>query len=588
MVKQDRLQINSINLTPPTNWKKVANCFIVLLLITFTSCSTKDTAPDLIITNATLWSHQGLPDDANTIVIDDGKIKEIGSALVADLVDDETKVIDAKGAFVMPGFIEGHGHFSGLGKSLQNLNLLKTTSWDDILTMVNEKVSETPPGQWIEGRGWHQEKWTSTPDENYHGYPSHEALSDISQDHPLILYHASGHALFANAKAMEFAGVSRETADPVGGAIIRDENGDAIGVFEERAMNLVYAAYKDYLDGLPREIKDEKWYESIALAEAECLQKGITSFQDAGSKIWEIERYTEMADKGALDLRLWAMVRQSSAEMEPELGRLKVIDAGNGFFTCNAIKSEIDGALGAFGAWLIEPYSDKDGFHGQNTTDIKEVKAIADLAIKHDMQYCVHAIGDRANRVIVDLYESMLSKSEDGNDRRWRIEHAQHLDPVDIPRFASNGIIASMQGIHCTSDAPFVVSRLGEERSARGAYAWRSLLDADVLIANGTDAPVEDVDPLPSLYASVTRQRADSGLKFFPEQSMTRHEALSSYTYANAYAAFEDESKGSLEVGKYADIVIFDTNLLTCATENILKAKVLYSVVDGKVRYEKG
>jgi len=450
--------------------------------------------------------------------------------------------------------------------------------------MVDKQVQTTPAGQWIEGRGWHQEKWTATPAENYHGYPSHKALSDVSQEHPLILFHASGHALFANAKAMELAGISRETANPVGGAILRDDNGDAIGVFEERAMNLIYAAYKDYLDGLPAEVKDEKWYEGIALAEQECLQKGITSFQDAGSKIWEIERYTDMAEKGELELRLWAMVRQSSAEMAPELARLKVVDAGDGFFTCNAIKSEIDGALGAFGAWLIEPYSDKAGFHGQNTTDIKEVKAIANLALQHDMQYCVHAIGDRANRVIVDLYESMLSKTADSKARRWRIEHAQHLDPVDIPRFATNGIIASMQGIHCTSDAPFVVSRLGETRSQTGAYAWRSLLDAGVLIANGTDAPVEDVDPLPSLYASVTRQRVDSGLKFYPEQSMTRHEALTSYTYANAYAAFEEDRKGSLEVGKYADLVMWDTNLLTCEDEAMLAAKPVAVIVEGELR----
>lgn len=560
--------------------------FVFLFLLSIVAGCHQDAGPDLIITNATLWSHQGLPADANTIVISEGTIKQIGTDALMARAAEQTKIIDAKGGFTMPGFIEGHGHFSGLGGSLQNLNLLKTTSWDEILAMVDEQVEITPTGQWIEGRGWHQEKWTSTPDENYHGYPSHTALSDISQEHPLILFHASGHALFANAKAMELAGVSRETADPVGGAILRDDNGDAIGVFEERAMNLIYAAYKDYLDGLPAEIKDEKWYEGIALAEQECLRKGITSFQDAGSKIWEIERYRAMAEQGGLDLRLWAMVRQSSAEMAPELARLKVVDAGDGFFTCNAIKSEIDGALGAFGAWLLAPYSDKDGFHGQNTTDILEVKAIANLALQHDMQYCVHAIGDRANRVIVDLYENLLSKSEDGKDRRWRIEHAQHLDPVDIPRFASNGIIASMQGIHCTSDAPFVVSRLGEDRSQNGAYAWRSLLDAGVLIANGTDAPVEDVDPLPSLYASVTRKRTDSGMEFFPEQSMTRHEALTSYTYANAFAAFEEETKGSLEVGKYADIVIWDTNLLTCEPEALLEAKSVAVFVGGKLRIE--
>jgi len=560
--------------------------FLIIVCLIQLGCNTTE-APDLIITNAQIWSKGGMLAEANTITIKNGEITAIGSVELAKSAGSDSKVINANGAFVMPGFIEGHGHFSGLGKSLLNLNLLKTTSWEDILSMVDEKVKSTPKGQWIEGRGWHQEKWTSTPDENYHGYPTHKKLSEISQDHPLILYHASGHGLFANAKAMELAGISRETSNPVGGAIIRDDNGDAIGVFEERAMNLIYAAYKDYLDGLPTEIKDEKWNESIVLAQQESLKKGITSFQDAGSKIWEIERYTKMAKAGSLDIRLWAMVRQTSAEMEAELAKIKVVDAGAGFFTCNAIKSEVDGALGAFGAWLLKPYDDKKGFHGQNTTDILEVKKIAQQALDNDMQYCVHAIGDRANRVVVDLYENMLSSIPKGKDRRWRIEHAQHLSPADIPRFKSNGIIASMQGIHCTSDAPFVVSRLGEKRSKEGAYAWRSLLDAGVTIANGTDAPVEDVDPLPSLYASVTRKRADSGMEFFGEQSMTREEALTSYTHANAYAAFEEKNKGTLEVGKYADIVILDTNLLTCKAEDMLDAKVLYTIVDGEVKYEK-
>ena len=260
---------------------------------------------------------------------------------------------------------------------------------------------------------------------------------------------------------------------------------------------------------------------------------------------------------------------------------------GHKFYTCNAIKSEIDGALGAFGAGLLKPYEDKPGFSGQNTTDPYEVKTIGQLALDNDMQYCVHAIGDRANRVVMDIFEGLLSKKTDGRSMRWRMEHAQHVDTSDIPRFKKWGIIASMQGIHCTSDAPYVVKRLGVERAKYGAYAWRTFLDNNVIIANGTDAPVEDVDPIKSIYASVTRKREDTGFAFFTEQSMTRSEALYSYTMGNAYAAFQDHYKGSLSIGKVADITILSKNLLTCTDDEMLNTDVLYTIVDGKVMYKK-
>jgi len=560
--------------------------FVSAIIILF-SCNEKP-APDLVIINGNIWTVDDSLPRAEALAVKDGKIIRIGKTEeIITAKGPETEVIDAKGAFVMPGWIEGHGHFSGLGKSLQNLNFLKSKNWDEIVAMVGEKAKTLKPGEWIEGRGWHQEKWNQIPEVNYHGYPDHQKLSEVSPDNPVILYHASGHSLFANQKAMEIASVNRESANPIGGEIVKDDNGDPIGVFEERAMTMIYESFKEYEDGLSKEEVDKKWYDAISLAEQECIQKGITSFQDAGSKFFEIERYTEMAEAGELDLRLWAMVRHSSKEMDGKLANLKVVGLGDEFFTCNAIKSEVDGALGAFGAWLLEPYADKPGFTGQNTTDVKEVKTIAEMALANDMQFCVHAIGDRANRVVVDIFEGMLSPLPDGNEKRWRIEHAQHLDPTDIPRFAKNGIIASMQGIHCTSDAPFVEKRLGRERAKVGAYAWRSLLDNDVIIANGTDAPVEDVDPIPSFYASVTRKRIDNGMEFFTEQAMTREEAIHSYTLGNAYAAFEDDIKGSLVPGKVADIAIMSKDLIQCSDEEILEAEVLYTIIDGKVKFAK-
>lgn len=558
--------------------------FFISLLI---NCTEKS-SPDMIIVNGNVWTVDSNNPKASALAITDGKITGVGTnEIITKLKGDNTQEIDANGAFVMPGWIEGHGHFSGLGKSLQNLNFLKSKNWDEIIGMVEAKAQTMQPGEWIEGRGWHQEKWNQVPEINFHGYPDHDKLSAASPNNPVILYHASGHSLFANKQAMEASGVNRESGNPIGGEIVKDGNGDPIGVFEERAMGLIYESFKDYQKGSSVEELDKKWFDGISIAEKECIQKGITSFQDAGSKFFELERYKEMAEKGELDLRLWAMVRHSSEDMKGKLAGLKTVGAGNNFFTCNAIKSEVDGALGAFGAWLLEPYTDKPGFVGQNTTDIKEVKAIAELALAEDMQLCVHAIGDRANRVVVDIYEGMLNQVEDGSKKRWRIEHAQHLDPADIPRFEKNGIIASMQGIHCTSDAPFVEKRLGEDRAKLGAYAWRSLLDNNVIIANGTDAPVEDVDPIPSFYASVTRKRIDNGMEFFTEQSMTREEAIYSYTLGNAYAAFEENIKGSITKGKVADITIMSQDLINCSDEEILESEVLYTIIDGVVKFEK-
>lgn len=557
------------------------------IIITFFSC-TEDKSADTIITNGNIWTGDTTNPRSEAIAIKDGRIQFVGSDVdILRYKDDKTKVIDAQGAFVMPGWIEGHGHFVGLGKSIQNLNFLQSKNWDEIVSMVEAKAKTLKPGEWIEGRGWHQEKWNKTPENDIHGYPDHNTLSEVSPDNPVILYHASGHSLFANQKAMEASGISRETGSPMGGEIVKDGNGDAIGVFEERAMSLIYESFKEYEAGLSQDEVDAKWFAAVELAEEECIKKGITSFQDAGSKFFEVERFKDLAENNELDLRLWAMLRHSSEEMKGKIPTAKMKNVGNGFFTCNAIKTEVDGALGAFGAWLLKPYTDKPDFVGQNTTDIGEVKTIAEMAIENDMQLCVHAIGDRANRVVVDIFEGMLSQQENGNQKRWRIEHAQHLDPNDIPRFSKNGIIASMQGIHCTSDAPFVEKRLGPTRSKLGAYAWRSLLDNDVVIANGTDAPVEDVDPIPSFYASVTRKRIDNGMEFYIEQAMTREEALHSYTLGNAYAAFEDNVKGSIEVGKYADLTIMTQDLINCSDEEILKAEVLYTIIDGVMKYEK-
>lgn len=565
--------------------KRTARLLVAAMLL-LSSCNPPETA-DLILINGNIYTVDTSHPRVEAIAIKGDRILRTGTtAEIERLKTDKTEVIDLKGQFVMPGFIEGHGHFSGLGASLINLNLLKSKSWNEIVQAVAEKAKTAKPGAWITGRGWHQEKWTQPLDRQESGYPYHDLLSEVSPNNPVLLYHASGHALFANQKAMELAGISVETPNPSGGRIVRSARGEAIGVFEERAMSLINIAYQEYLAGLSASEKKEQWLKGIELAQQECLKKGLTSFEDAGSSYEEIGWYRDLAEKGALDLRLWVMLRHSYADMKDHMAGFPMIDLGQHTFTCRAIKSEVDGALGSFGAWLLKPYNDKPGFEGQNTTPISEVRNIATLARDHGMQFCVHAIGDRANRVTLNIYEEMIQSAGGKKDLRWRIEHAQHLDTADIPRFRNLGIIASMQGIHCTSDAPFVVKRLGETRARLGAYPWRRLLDAGVLVANGTDAPVEDVSPLESFYASVTRRRADSGLVFFPEQRMTREEGIYSYTMANAYAAFEEQLKGSITPGKLADLVVLSNDLVRCADDDILKTKVVMTMVGGKVKYK--
>ncbi len=561
--------------------------FILFSIIIYTSgCSEKESASMILINGKIATMDKNNP-TAEAIAFQDDRILLVGStAEIEALKNEQTKVIDLKGNFAMPGFIEGHGHFSGLGKSLINLNFLKSKNWQEIVDMVAEAAKTAKPGEWIEGRGWHQEKWNEIVERNVHGYPYHDELSAVSPDNPVLLRHASGHGVFANKKAMELGGITAETLSPVGGEIVRDGSGEAIGMFEERAMNLVYAAFQEYEKTLSQEDLEKRWYKAIELAQEECLKKGITSFQDAGSKYFEIERYTKLAEEGKFDLRLWVMLRHSYEEMNNNLEQFPIIDAGNHFFTCRSIKTEVDGALGSYGAWLLKSYNDKQHFVGQNTTTIEEVTNIARLAAENDLQLCVHAIGDRANREVINIFEKNI-KANPEKDWRWRIEHAQHLHPDDIPRFKEWGIIASMQGIHCTSDAPFVVDRLGEKRAREGAYPWRSLLDAGVLIANGTDAPVEDVDPIESFYASVTRKRADTGLEFFTEQKMTREEALYSYTLGNAYAGFEENDKGSLEAGKLADVTVLTKDLRDCEDGEILNTEVVYTIIGGEVKFKK-
>ena len=563
--------------------------FLPAVFILFLNCTsaTKDAADaaDLVLNNAKIYTVNKNQPEAEALAVKSGKIVFIGSNSEAKkYIGDSTEVIDVKGQFVMPGFIEGHGHIHGLGLSLTNLNLMNVKNWDEIVAMVADAAKKAKPGDWIIGRGWHQEKWNPAPAKNYLGYPYHEELDKVSPNNPVYLSHASGHSAYVNAKAMELAGITSSTKNPSGGDIVKDKNGEIVGVLAETAQGLASRAYGSWVNQQSAEAQKAKWAERMKLAEDDCLKKGVTSFQDAGSSFEEVQWMKELAQQGKLNIRHWLMVRDNNASLRSHANVFPIVNEGNGFLTVNAVKVSLDGALGSYGAWLLEPYTDRAGWVGNNTFNIDSLKAIADFCWKNSVQLCVHAIGDRANREIIDIYAAQIANDKN-KDHRWRVEHAQHVNPTEIPRFKEWNVIASMQGIHCTSDAPFVPKRLGAKRSEEGAYVWQSFLKAGVVINNGTDTPVEDQDPIANFYASVTRKLKD-GTEFYPAQKMTRDQALYSYTLANAYAAFQEKDKGSLEVGKYADIVILSNNLMTCKDEEIKNTKVVTTIVGGKVKFK--
>lgn len=559
------------------------------LLLALAACSATASTPweanpelgaDLVLLHGRIATMDRAHPTATAIAVRGERIVAVGGdAEIMRHVTERTRRIDLRGRFAMPGFIEGHGHFLGIGAMQLELDLRGASTWDEIVALAAGAAQRAQPGDWVVGRGWHQDKWTTKPEPNVEGVPLHDELSRATPENPVILVHASGHAAFVNERALALANISAESPNPPGGEIVKGVDGRPTGLLRETAEELAWNARA-------RTSKErETFHKQVELATDECLSKGITTFQDAGTDLATLDRFAKLADEKKLRLRLWMMARDDRAKLRDGLATHRWIGRGGGFLTVRAIKEQIDGALGSHGAWLLAPYVDLPTSAGLNTTELADLEESARLAKEHDLQLCIHAIGDRANREVLDLYERVLGKDAKVLDHRWRIEHAQHLDPADVPRFGALGVIAAMQGVHCTSDGPWVPSRLGEERAASTSYVWRSLLDCGAVLANGTDAPVEDVDPLASFAASVTR-RMPNGSVFHGEQKMTREEALRSYTLAAAFAAHENDVKGAIVVGKLADIVVLDQDLRTCPDDAITKTRVLYTIVGGRVAYE--
>ncbi|HYG19274.1 MAG TPA: amidohydrolase [Ohtaekwangia sp.] len=551
------------------------------------ACSENQAPADLIITGGPIYTVNDQQPVVEGVAVRGGKIIFAGSAEETQaLRGDNTKIIDLNGRGMTPGFIEGHGHLMEVGYNELQLDLMAVKSYDELVEKVKDAVSKSQPGEWIVGRGWHQDKWDNSPRKMIKGFQTHHLLSAVSPDNPVFLEHASGHAALANAKAMEIAGVNQLSAENLqsaledeGGEIIRDGVGNPTGIFNEQAMGLISRF-------IPQNTPSRQ-KKALELALAACARNGITGFHDAGAGQRSIDLFKEFKKEGRLTARLYVMLAgaglarkwfASGPEIDPDH-----------FLTIRSIKLSCDGALGSRGAWLLEPYADRPGFTGMTTLPMDTVLAISREALKHGFQVCSHAIGDRANREILDRYQRALGDYPQVKDHRFRIEHAQHLHPADIPRFAELGVIPAMQAIHMSSDRPWAIDRLGEKRIREGAYVWQSLLRTGARIVNGTDAPVEPLSPVACFYASITRKTLNGIPEggFEPEQKMTREQALRSYTLDAAFGGFQENVLGSIEVGKYADFTVFSRDIMKVPEADILDTRVEMTIVNGVVAYSK-
>ncbi|MFQ5511135.1 MAG: amidohydrolase [Candidatus Krumholzibacteriia bacterium] len=484
-----------------------------------------------------------------------------------------TRVIDAAGLTVLPGLVDAHAHLSGLGRALRELDLKGTSSAEEIRGMVVARGKDFAPGAWIQGRGWDQNDWEQK------AFPTWRELED-TEANPVYLRRVDGHAAWVNRTALDVAGVRRDTKDPDGGRIERDAGGEPTGVLVDRAMDLVSAK-------IPKPSREERM-QRVRMALAECRRYGLTGVHDAGTGEEDLEVYRALLESGELTLRVYAMLDSDSTRfVREQVARGPWSDPAH-LLSVRAIKVYADGALGSRGALLREPYSDEPGHMGLLQNPRPLIEDWAELAAKNGFQLCVHAIGDGGNRLVLDVYEAALRAHPSG-DHRFRVEHAQVLALDDIPRFARLGVIASMQPTHATSDMYWAEDRVGPQRIL-GAYAWRKLIQSGAVISCGSDFPVESPNPLWGIFAAVTRQDHDGWPEggWYPGERMTVTEAVAGFTRNAAFASFEEDIKGTIEVGKVADLTVIDTDPFDVAASEILEASVRYTVVGGRVVYEAG
>jgi predicted amidohydrolase YtcJ len=535
-------------------------------------------AADVVLLNGNIYTVDKARPVASAIAVSRGRIIFVGSdADARKLGKESTNVIDLRGATVVPGIIDAHAHLLGLGNTVRRVNLVGSASYDEVIARVQAWAKDVTPGEWILGRGWDQTRWPGRE------FPTHEALSRAFPNNPVVLDRIDGHAILANTKAMELAGVTAATTDPAGGRIIRLASGSPSGVFVDNAENLIGRA-------IPASTRADT-RKAILAAIAEANRWGLTGVHDAGASAETIGIYEELAKAGNYNLRNYVMLSDPgalapAARGNPYLRRGPQSALYDGHLWIRAIKLYADGALGSRGAALLAPYADEPANSGLLVSTPDHIRATAAAALRSGFQVNIHAIGDRGNRIALDAVAWALGQVPRTN-HRFRIEHAQVISPEDIPRFAKLGVIPSMQPTHQTSDMRWAEARVGPQR-IRGAYAWRSLLNTGVVIPSGTDFPVEEVNPLLTFHAAVTRQDPTNWPAggWYPAQRMSREEALQSMTIWPAYAGFQESVLGSLTPGKYADFVVLDRDIMQVPDTEILGTRVISTWIGGNRVYE--
>lgn len=548
-------------------------------------------AADMVFVNGIVHTMDAKNTVVEAFAVRGDRIVGTGTSSYIESKFKSEKIVDLNQRTVFPGFIDSHGHFFSLGLARMTVDLLGSNSEKEAAERVRVRVERSRSGQWIRGRGWDQNEWQNRQ------FPTHASLDKVAPSNPVYLIRVDGHAIWVNRTALQDAGIDRSTRDPDGGRIVRDTHGDPTGVFMDNAVQLVQSH-------LPS-MSDSESVEAMHLAAEECIKDGLTTIHDMGIDTVELALYKKLVESGELPVRIYAAVGGVGELWNQFLKDGPLIGLGENHLTVRALKMYMDGALGSRGAALVEPYSDDPGNRGLTVSTEETIRTATVQALKHGFQVCTHAIGDRANDIVLRMYASALNEVP-VKDSRLRIEHAQVLEPADIPKFKEYGIIPSMQPTHATSDMYWAQARLGPIR-IRFAYAWRSLLETGVIIPGGSDFPVENPNPIWGIYAAVTRKdkegrprNAEDGRKYFqfssagmtdtlafdngwyPAQKMTREEALRSFTTWGAWAGFEENLKGSIQKGLLADFVILSSDIATVPDEEILKVKVLQTFVGGK------
>lgn len=551
---------------------------VLLSLGTLVSPQSRPAPADLVFINGAVYTANDRQPRAEAIAIKDDRFVFVGSNDGArKYVGEKTRVVDLKGKPALPGLTDSHHHLSGVGFREMNLNLEGTTSLADFLAKVKARVDQAKPGDWITGRGWIETFWQPPV------FPTRADLDKVAPNNPVILNRADGHGSVANSAALKIAGITKDTTNPFGGEISKDANGEPNGMLLDAAQGLVSTH-------IPRTTPADA-ERAILLGVKRNIELGWTQVQDAGGSYPEVELFKKLYGEEKIKLRIYKAVHGPSRNSAQLLSEGPIIGAFNNRFTLRTIKVVSDGALGSRGAALLAPYADKPETSGFLTVKQEEFAPMLLEALRKGVQVETHAIGDYANRFTLNEYEKALATVPQAErkvlDPRWRIEHSQIVNPVDIPRFAKLGVIPSMQPSHAIGDLHFAPSRLGIDRLA-GAYAWQSFIKSGAIVPGGSDAPVERGEPLIEFYAAVARkdQKGFSGPGWHPEEAVTRDQALKMFTIWPAYAAFEEKLRGSIEVGKLADLTIFSADIMKLPEPEILKQRCVMTVIGGEIVFE--